>query len=36
VQVVANDETGHPEDSLDSMRTRVANGEVAGALCSGQ
>jgi peroxiredoxin len=30
VQVVGNDETGHPEDSLESMRRRVANGEIAG------
>jgi peroxiredoxin len=30
VQVVGNDETGHPEDSLDSMRRRVAAGEIAG------
>jgi peroxiredoxin len=30
VQVVGNDETGHPEDSLESMRRRIANGEVAG------
>ena len=30
VQVVGNDETGHPEDSLDSMRGRVAAGEIAG------
>jgi peroxiredoxin len=30
VQVVGNDETGHPEDSLEAMRHRVANGEIAG------
>ncbi len=30
VQVVGNDETGHPEDSLASMRLRVENGEIAG------
>lgn len=30
VQVVGNDETSHPEDSLDSMRQRVARGEIAG------
>jgi peroxiredoxin len=30
VQVVGNDETSHPEDSLDSMRRRVKNGEIAG------
>ena len=30
VQVVSNDETGHPEDSLASMRLRVENGEIAG------
>ena len=30
IQVVGNDETGHPEDSLESMRKRVANAEIAG------
>jgi peroxiredoxin len=30
VQVVGNDETGHPQDSLESMRRRVAGGEIAG------
>jgi len=30
IQVVGNDETGHPEDSLGSMRRRVQNGEIAG------
>jgi peroxiredoxin len=30
IQVVGNDETGHPEDSLESMRSRVQNGEIAG------
>ncbi|PWW24406.1 peroxiredoxin [Geodermatophilus normandii] len=30
VQVVSNDETDHPEDSVDGMRARVAAGEVAG------
>ena len=30
VQVVGNDETGHPEDSLVSMRRRVDDGEIAG------
>jgi peroxiredoxin len=30
LQVVGNDETGHPEDSLESMRGRVASGEIAG------
>jgi peroxiredoxin len=30
VQVVGNDESGHPEDSLQSMRRRVADGEIAG------
>jgi peroxiredoxin len=30
VQVVGNDETGHAEDSLESMRRRVADGEIAG------
>ena len=30
VQVVSNDETGHPEDSLAAMRRRVENGEIAG------
>lgn len=30
IQVVSNDETGHPEDSLESMRRRVETGEVAG------
>ena len=30
VQVVSNDETGHPEDSLESMRGRAAAGEIAG------
>lgn len=30
VQVVGNDQTGHPEDSLTSMRRRVENGEIAG------
>ena len=30
VQVVSNDETGHPEDSLASMRLRTVNGEIAG------
>jgi peroxiredoxin len=30
VQVVGNDETGHSEDNLESMRRRVADGEIAG------
>jgi len=30
LQVVSNDETDHPEDSLEGMRARVAAGEVAG------
>jgi peroxiredoxin len=30
VQVVGNDETGHPEDSLYSMRKRAEAGEIAG------
>jgi peroxiredoxin len=30
IQVVGNDETGHPEDSLESMRRRMDNGEIAG------
>ncbi len=30
VQVVGNDEAGHPEDSLESMRRRIASGEIAG------
>ena len=30
VQVVGNDETGHPEDSVASMRRRAGNGEIAG------
>ena len=30
IQVVANDEAGHPEDSLESMRCRTGNGEIAG------
>ena len=30
IQVVSNDETGHPEDSVASMRKRVENGEIAG------
>ena len=30
IQVVGNDETGHPEDSVASMRKRVDNGEIAG------
>ena len=30
IQVVANDEASHPEDSLESMRRRTGNGEVAG------
>jgi len=30
VQVVGNDETGHPEDSVASMRRRVDDGEIAG------
>ena len=30
VQVVGNDETGHPEDSVASMRKRAENGEIAG------
>ncbi|MGY1701591.1 redoxin family protein [Geodermatophilus sp. SYSU D00766] len=30
LQVVSNDETDHPEDSLEGMRQRVAAGEVAG------
>lgn len=30
VQVVSNDETGHREDSLESMRRRVEAGEIAG------
>ncbi len=30
IQVVGNDEIGHPEDSVASMRTRAENGEIAG------
>ncbi|HTQ90325.1 MAG TPA: thioredoxin family protein [Streptosporangiaceae bacterium] len=30
IQVVGNDETGHPEDSVASMRRRVENGDIAG------
>src|SRR3712207_2847156 len=30
LQVVSNDETDHPEDSLEGMRQRVAVGELAG------
>jgi peroxiredoxin len=30
IQVVGNDETGHPEDSVASMRRRVEDGEIAG------
>jgi peroxiredoxin len=30
VQVVGNDEAGHPEDSLASMRRRADDGEIAG------
>lgn len=30
IQVVSNDETGHPEDSLKSMHRRIENGEIAG------
>ena len=30
LQVVSNDETDHPEDSLDAMRQRIAAGELAG------
>jgi len=30
LQVVGNDETGHAEDSLESMRRRMHDGEVAG------
>ena len=30
VQIVSNDETGHPEDSLESMRLRTVNGEIVG------
>jgi peroxiredoxin len=30
IQVVGNDETGHAEDSLESMRRRVADDEIAG------
>lgn len=30
LQVIANDENGHPEDSLDEMRRRVDAGELAG------
>ena len=30
IQVVSNDETGHPEDSLASMRRRMDDGEIAG------
>jgi peroxiredoxin len=30
VQVVGNDDTGHPEDSVASMRQRAGNGEIAG------
>jgi peroxiredoxin len=30
IQVVGNDETGHPEDSVASMRQRVESGETAG------
>ena len=30
LQVISNDDSGHPEDSLDAMRERVAAGELAG------
>jgi len=30
IQVVGNDEAGHPEDSLESMRRRMDGGEIAG------
>jgi peroxiredoxin len=30
LQIVSNDETDHPEDSIDGMRTRVQAGELAG------
>jgi len=30
LQIVSNDETGHPEDSVAAMRERVANGDLAG------
>jgi peroxiredoxin len=30
IQVVGNDETGHLEDSLESMRQRAEDGEIAG------
>ena len=30
LQIVSNDETGHPEDSAAAMRERVANGDLAG------
>jgi peroxiredoxin len=30
IQVVSNDETGHPEDSVAAMRKRVENGEITG------
>jgi peroxiredoxin len=32
LQVVSNDDAGHPEDSLESMRHRVAAGDFAGPL----
>jgi peroxiredoxin len=32
LQVVSNDDDGHPEDSLESMRQRVATGDFAGPL----
>jgi peroxiredoxin len=32
LQVVSNDDADHPEDSLDSMRRRVAAGDFAGPL----
>lgn len=30
LQLVSNDDAGHPEDSVESMRARVAAGELAG------
>jgi len=30
LQIVSNDQTSHPEDSVEAMRRRVANGELAG------
>ena len=34
IQIVGNDETGHPEDSVESMRRRVDNGETPAVAAS--